>query len=401
MTVELPEFPMLRTTPFGPPAEYAELERNGPVSPAVLPTGQPVWLITGHENVRKILVDPRVSSDRSHPNFPTPVKITSEARRRQASFGRALIGVDPPKHTEQRRMLIHEFTVRRVQALRPRIQEIVDERIDAMLAGEQPADLFAELALPVPSMVICELLGVPYSDRSFFHARTKILLSRKTAPEQREAVADEMREYFDGLVTAKQAAPGDDLLGRLIERNNETEVFSHELLSALASLLLLAGHETTSNVISLGTLALLRHPDQLSALRADPSLIPSAVEEMLRFLTIVEAGFRVATEDIELGGTVIRSGDALIALAMTANRDDATFDQPDEFDVRRGARHHVAFGYGIHQCLGQNLARTELEVVFGTLLRRVPGLRLAVDMTDVPFKKDTFVYGVHSLPVTW
>jgi cytochrome P450 len=401
MPVELPEFPMMRTTPFDPPAEYAELERNGPVSAAVMATGQPVWLVTGHENVRKILVDPRISSDRSHPNFPMFVQITEEARRKQANFGRALIGADPPEHTEQRRMLIHEFTVRRVQALRPRIQQIVDERIDAMMAGDKPSDLFAELALPVPSMVICELLGVPYEDRSFFQARTKILLSRKTPPKQREAVSDELREYFDKLVAAKQAAPGDDLLGRLIQRNNETEVFSHELLSALSSLLLLAGHETTSNVISLGTLALLQHPDQLAALRADPALIPSAVEEMLRFLTIVEAGFRVAKEDIELGGTVIKAGDALIALAMTANRDEGTFAEPDEFDVKRGARHHVAFGYGIHQCLGQNLARTELEVVFETLFRRMPELRLAVDMRDVPFKEDTLIYGVHALPVTW
>lgn len=401
MTVELPEFPMMRTTPFDPPAEYAELERNGPVTRAILHTDQPVWLITGHESVRKILVDPRVSSDRSHPNFPAPVKVSDEARRRQVSFGRALIGADPPQHTEQRRMLIHEFTVRRVQALKPRIQEIVDERIDAMLAAEKPVDLFAELALPVPSMVICELLGVPYSDRDFFQSRTKILLSRNTAPERRQQLADELNEYFDELVTAKEADPGDDLLGRLIVRNNETEVFSHELLTALASLLLLAGHETTSNVISLGTLALLQHPDQLDAIKADPSLIPNAVEELLRYLTIVEAGFRVALEDIDMDGTVIRAGDALIALAMTANRDGSTFEQADEFDIKRGARHHVAFGYGVHQCLGQNLARTELETVFGTLFRRIPGLRLAVDIDDVPLKKDTFIYGVHGLPVTW
>jgi cytochrome P450 len=242
---------------------------------------------------------------------------------------------------------------------------------------------------------------VPYADRDFFQSRTKRLLSRSTPPAQRQQMSEDLRVYFDQLITTKEAAPGDDLLGRLIVRNAETEVFSHDLLVGLSTLLLIAGHETTSNVISLGTMALLQHPDQLAALTADPSLIPSAIEEMLRFLNIVEAGFRVATEDIELAGTVIKAGDGLIALAGSANRDDSAFDDPDEFDVTRGARHHVAFGYGIHQCLGQNLARMELEIVFGTLFRRMPGLRLAVPIEDVPLKDDAFIYGVHSLPVTW
>ncbi|HEX5403444.1 MAG TPA: cytochrome P450 [Pseudonocardiaceae bacterium] len=392
---------MSRTTPFDPPPEYADLRSDGPVSRARMPSGQEVWLVTGHEHVRKILVDPRVSSSRMHPNFPSPITITEEMRQRSNSLGDALISADPPEHTERRRMLITEFTVRRVQALRPRIQEIVDARIDDLLAGERPADLFAELALPVPSLVICELLGVPYEDREFFQSRTKHLLARATPPEDRQRMSEDLRTYFDRLITKKKAAPGDDLLGRLIVRNAETEVFSHELLVGLSTLLLIAGHETTSNVISLGTMALLRHPEQLAALTADPSLIPSAIEEMLRFLNIVEAGFRVATADIELGGTVIRAGDGLIALAGSANRDSGAFDQPDDFDVTRGARHHVAFGYGIHQCLGQNLARMELEIVFGTLFRRMPGLRMAVPMADVPFKDDSFIYGVHSLPVTW
>jgi cytochrome P450 len=371
------------------------------VSRAKMPTGQDVWLITGHEYVRKILVDPRVSSDRSHANFPNIVDIPPERRRQASALGDALISADPPQHTDRRRMLITEFTVRKVAALRPRIQQIVDDRIDDLLAGERPADLFAELALPVPSLVICELLGVPYEDRAFFQTRTKVLLSRSTPADEREAVSGELRTYFDELITAKEASPGDDLLGRLIVRNRETEVFSHELLVGLATLLLIAGHETTSNVISLGTMALLQHPDQLAALTADPALLPSAIEEMLRFLNIVEAGFRVATEDIEIGGTVIKAGEGLIALAGSANRDDDAFDDADTFDVARGARHHVAFGYGIHQCLGQNLARMELEIVFSTLFRRMPGLRLAVPVTDVPFKDDSIIYGVHALPVTW
>jgi cytochrome P450 len=398
---DLPVFPMARTTPFDPPAQFATLAAQGPVVRGVTPIGQPVWLITGHEHVRRILADPRISSSQRQPGYPTFNEVTAEMRAAQPSFSEALLNSDPPEHTDRRRMLITEFTVRRVQALRPRIQEIVDERIDAMLAGDQPADLFAELALPVPSLVICELLGVPYEDRAFFQTRTKALLSHETPPLERRDAINELLQYFDQLVSAKQAYPTDDLLGRLIEHNRVAEVFSHELLVGLATLLLIAGHETTSNVISLGTLALLQNPEQLAALRADESLVPGAVEELLRYVSIVEAGFRTATEDIEIDGTVIKAGEGVIALAGSANRDKAAFDQPDELNIARGARHHVSFGYGIHQCLGQNLARMELDIVFRTLFRRIPGLRMAVPMADVPFKDDSVIYGVHALPVTW
>jgi cytochrome P450 len=397
----LPEFPMRRRPPFDFPDRYAQMRAETPVSRAELPTGQQVWLIAGHENVRRILIDPRVSSDRTLPGFPMIVRISDEQRRSTSAFGRALIGTDPPVHTDQRRMLITEFTVKRVQALRPRIEEIVAERIDAMLAGDRPVDLVKELALPVPSLVICELLGVPYTDRDFFQARTKVLIRRSTPPEERQAVADELQEYFDKLITAKETDPQDDLLSRLIVKNRETQVFSHELLVGLANLLLLAGHETTANVIALGTLALLEHPDQRAALAADPDLAPVAVEELLRYLTIVEAGARVALADIEIAGTTIKAGEGLIALGATANRDDDAFGHPDELDIARGARHHLAFGYGIHQCLGQNLARMELDVVFRTLFDRIPGLRLAVDVADLPYKDDAFVYGVYELPVSW
>jgi cytochrome P450 len=399
--IDLPEFPMARSAPFDPPPAYTRLRTETPVTRALLPGGRPVWLISGHENVRQILADPRVSSDRGRPGFPMVVQVSPEQLRKSMSFGRSLIGSDPPEHTAQRRMLITEFTVRRVQAMRPRIEQIVDERIDAMLAGDRPVDLVKALALPVPSLVICELLGVPYEDRDFFQDRTKLLLRRSSGQAEREAASNELTGYFDELITAKEAAPDDDLLGRLILRNRETEVFSHDLLVGLATLLLLAGHETTANVIALGTLALLEHPDQLVALTADPALVPAAVEEMLRYLNIVEAGFRVATADIEIAGTVIRAGEGLVALAASANRDDSAFGHSGVFDIARGARHHVAFGYGIHQCLGQNLARMELDVVFRNLFRRIPGLHLAIPVTDVPFKGDSLIYGVHELPVTW
>ncbi len=401
---DLPEFPMPRRPPFDPPSEYARMRVDGPVTRAMMPSGEPAWLISGHEHVRRILADPRVSSDRTQPGFPSIVRITDEQRRRMSGFGRSLIGTDPPEHTAQRRMLITEFTVRKVAALRPRIEQIVNERIDAMLAEkhcDRPVDLVKELALPVPSLVICELLGVPYADRDFFQGRTRVLIRRSPPPEEREAVSEELREYFDRLITTKAADPGDDLLGRLIEHNRETEVFSHELLVGLATLLLLAGHETTANVIALGTLALLEHPEQRAALANDPNLAPAAAEELLRYLTIVEAGFRIATADIEIAGATIKAGEGIVALGASANRDATAFGRPDELDIERGARHHVAFGYGIHQCLGQNLARMELDVVFRTLFRRIPGLKLAVDVGDLPFKDDAFIYGVYELPVSW
>jgi cytochrome P450 len=399
---QLPTVPAPRTCPFDPPAELSRLRDERPVTRAVLPTGQVVWVITAHELVRRLLTDPRVSSRRSAPGFPLPVKVAPEVMRRQGFFGEALIGIDPPQHTERRRMVISEFSVRRVQAMRPRIQQIVDERIDAMLAGPRPTDLVQALALPVPSMVICELLGVPYQDRDFFQSRTQVLVRRSTPPQERAAAGDELSGYLDRLVSAKEAEPTeDDLLGRLILRNRETGVFTHDLLAGMGTLLLLAGHETTANMISMGTVTLLENPEQLAALRADPAVTPLAVEELLRYLTIVEAGFRLATADIEIGGEVIRAGEGVVALAGTANRDVAAFDDPDRFDVRRGARHHVSFGYGIHQCLGQNLARLELEIVFDTLFRRVPGLRLAAPLGELPFKDDTQIYGVYRLPVTW
>ncbi|HEX3650162.1 MAG TPA: cytochrome P450, partial [Pseudonocardiaceae bacterium] len=340
MTIDsdVPLFPMPRTTPFDPPEGYAALGADGPVTRGVMRSGQPVWLITGHENVRRVLADPRVSSNRRNPSFPMLARTTPEMRAAQAALTAALVSADPPEHTERRRMLITEFTVRRVQALQPRIQQIVDDRIDAMLTAGPPADLFADLALPVPSLVICELLGVPYDDREFFQARTRVMIAQATPPTERHQANREMYGYFHQLITAKEADPGDDLLGRLIIRDRESpngRVFDHQLLVGLATLLLIAGHETTSNVISLGTLALLQHPDQLAKLIADPSLVPGTAEELLRFLSIVESGFRVATADIEVGGTVIRAGEALVTVAGSANRDDAVFERPDEFDITR------------------------------------------------------------------
>jgi cytochrome P450 len=250
--------------------------------------------------------------------------------------------------------------------------------------------------------VICELLGVPYADHDFFQSRSSALLRRSIPVEERIRARDELRSYLDELVSRKERIPADDLLGRQVAKRRENGAASHGDLVSLALLLLVAGHETTANMISLGTVALLEHPDDIAAIREDPGKTPGAVEELLRYFAIAElAASRVATADVEIGGVLIRAGEGVVTLGSSANRDPEAFDHPDELDIERGARHHVAFGFGPHQCLGQNLARTELQIVFDTLFRRVPGLRLAGPVGDLPFKDDGAIYGLYALPVTW
>jgi cytochrome P450 len=392
-------FPLPRTCPFSPPAEYREMQEHAPVSRVTLPTGATAWALTRHEDIRTMLADPRFSSDRTNPAFPMLI----EGQRRFAgNFRPSLISMDPPVHGPARRAVIGEFTVRRMAALRPRIQEIVDEHLDMMLAGPRPADLVRALSLPVPSLVICELLGVPYADHDFFQSHSSTLLRRSTPAEERIRARDELRSYLDKLIAGKEQDPTDDLLGRQVVKRREDGTADHEDLVSLAVLLLIAGHETTANMISLGTVALLQHPADIAAIREDPAKTPGAVEELLRYFTIAElASSRVATADVTIGGVLIRAGEGVITLANAGNHDPEVFADPDELDIERGARHHVAFGFGPHQCLGQNLARTELQIVFDTLFRRIPELRLAAPVEELSFKDDGTIYGLYTLPVTW
>jgi cytochrome P450 len=391
-----------RTCPYAPPEQHVRFLHEQSVAKVAMPNGRAAWVATRYEDIRTILSDPRFSSNRRHPNLP---RVGGQAESSQAAgspLPRMLLEMDPPEHGPARRAVIGEFTLRRIAALRPRIQQIVDEHIDAMLDGPRPADLVRALALPVPSLVICEMLGVPYDDHDFFQRHSARLLNRNASVQERQSAALELVVYLDKLVRAKEEDPGDDLLGRQILKQRESGEADHGALLGTAFLLLLAGHETTANMISLGTLMLLRHPDALAALREDPAKIPNAVEELLRYFTIAElAMVRVATEDVEIGGTVIPAGEGVLTLANTGNRDPHVFEDADRFDIDRGARNHLAFGYGPHQCLGQNLARVELEIVFETLFRRVPGLRLAVPAEELSFKDDATVYGMHELPVTW
>ena len=386
--------PTTRSCPYAPPEEHVRLRNEEPIARVTLPSGATAWALTRLEDIRTMLTDPRFSSDRQNPGFP----LFFAGRPTNGPFRRVLIGMDPPEHGPARRAVVGEFTVRRMAALRPRIQQIVDEHIDAMLAGPRPTDLVKALSLPVPSLVICELLGVPYADHEFFQQRSSKMLRRTTPPEERSEVVGEIRSYIEKLVDEKRAAPGDDLLSRQISAPGA----DRDDVVSLGFLLLLAGHETTANMISLGVMTLLEEPEQLVMLRDDPSITPQAVEELLRYFTIAEfVTSRVAVQDVELGGVLIRAGEGVVTLGNMANRDPDAFDNADKLDFARGARHHVAFGFGAHQCLGQNLARIELQIVFDTLFRRVPGLRLAAAVDDLPFKDDAAVYGLYELPVTW
>jgi len=394
-------FPLDRSCPFAPPPAYEKMRETGPVQRVKLQSGQEAWAVTRLEDVRQMLTDPRFSSDRFNPGFPILTKQGRPVRR--DNFTPSLINMDPPEHGAARREVVGEFTVKRMKALQPRIQQIVDEHIDAILAGPKPADLVSALSLPVPSLVICEQLGVPYADHEFFQSRSSTLLNREVTQEARMQAVEEMQDYLDKLVSAKEADPTDDLLGRqILKQREEHGDVDHDSLVSLAFLLLLAGHETTANMISLGTVALLENPDQLAIIKNDPGKTLDAVEELLRYFTIAEfATSRVATEDVEIGGQLIRAGEGVLGLSYSGNRDEAAFENADELDLERGARHHVAFGFGPHQCLGQNLARMELQIVFDTLFRRVPSLELATSVDDLPFKDDANIYGLYRLPVTW
>ncbi|MET7992899.1 cytochrome P450 [Amycolatopsis sp. NPDC005232] len=396
---ELASFPMARTCPFAPPPEYERFEDER-AKLVELDSGQRAWVLSKHEDVRSMLNDPRFSSNRFNPGFP--VLFRDGAPRRERKLNPSLINMDAPEHGPARREVVGEFTVKRMKALQPRIQEIVDEHIDAILAGDQPADLVSALSLPVPSLVICEQLGVPYADHDFFQKHSSRILNREVTSDERLESVLALEEYLDKLVAGKEENPSDDLLGRQIAKKREEGEYDRNDLTSLAFLLLIAGHETTANMISLGTVALLENPDQLEAIKADPGKTLDAVEELLRYFTIAEfATTRVAVEDVEIAGVTIKAGEGVLGLSYAANFDGDAFPEPEKLDITRGGRKHVAFGFGAHQCLGQNLARMELQIVFDTLFRRIPTLKLAAPVDQLPFKHDSAIFGLHCLPVTW
>jgi cytochrome P450 len=386
--------PVPRRCPFAPPPEYQQLREQAPVARLTMASGRAAWVLTRHSDIRAVLADPRFSSDRSHPGFPAP----KQGQELASGFKFSLISMDPPEHGPARRGVAGEFTARRMQALQPQVQQLVDSHLDVMLAGPRPADLVQALALPVPSLVICGLLGVPYADHEFFQTRSAVLLRGRVPANDRIQAGVDLLTYLDELVARREKDPTDDLIGRQLK----TGTIEHGDLVSLALLLLIAGHETTANMISLSALAMIENPAAAQAIRDDAARTPGAVEELLRYFTITDLTlFRVAVADVEVGGQLIRAGEPVISLSLAGNHDPEAFADPGRLDIGRDARPHLAFGFGPHQCLGQNLARMELQVVLDTLLRRVPDLKLAVRFEDLQFKDDAFVYGARELPVTW
>ncbi|MBP2328908.1 cytochrome P450 [Kibdelosporangium banguiense] len=394
---EAPELPLeMRRDGLTPAGELGRVRDEQGVLRQMGPFGQPAYLILRYEDVRAVFSDAaRFSSAISE--FPDADGM-SEKEQAQLRAGN-LIGFDPPEHTRLRRMLTPEFTVRRMRRLEPRITEIVESALDDLERAGKPADLVSNFALPVPSLVICELLGVPYADRAEFQDRTARMLDLSASVEDRNAARQEDRAYMTSLVARAQAAPGEDMLGMLVREHGDD--LSTDELIGIASLLLLAGHETTSNMLGLGTLALLRHPVQLAMIRNDPARVEPAVEELLRWLSIVPSLIRTTTTDVEIAGQTIPAGSLVAPSPLAANRDRALLDDPEALDITRGVAGHVAFGHGVHHCLGAPLARMEMRIAFPALLKRFPGLALAEPDTDIEFRVFSAVYGLKTLRVTW
>ncbi|MGW9172397.1 cytochrome P450 family protein [Streptomyces decoyicus] len=375
---------------------YARLRERGPVHRVRLPEGTVVWLVVGYEEVRAALSDPRLSKEWRHASSAQPMQ--------QVSIGVSMLRSNAPQHTRIRGLVARAFTARRVASLAPRVQEMTDELLAAMLtAPEGRADLVEALSFPLPVTVICELLGVPFLERDVFRTWTDILMVGAPTPQTREALTA-MAGYLDDLVKAKRARPGDDLLTDLIAvSDGDGDRLSQVELLGMAQLLLIAGYETTANLISNGVLALLTHPEQLTLLRADLSLIDGAVEEMLRYDGPLETStFRFTVEPTEIAGTVIPGGgEVVLPVIADSGRDPLRFDDPGRFDITRDARGHVAFGHGIHFCLGAPLARLEARIAVRTLLERCPKLELDAHPADLSWRLGALLRGPRSLPVRW
>lgn len=377
--------------PFDPPPELDRLRDVRPVVRMTYPDGHVGWLVTGYAPARAVLADPRFSS--RYELMHNPLAPTTDMP--PAPLG-DLTGIDPPDHTRYRRLLAGQFTVRRMRRLAARAEGLAAAHLDAMERHGPPVDLVTAYARPIPALMICELLGVPYDDHAFFQRQVATVMRLDAPEEERGAAYMAVVDYLHGLVVAKRAAPTDDLLGGLMSSD-----LTDDELAGLGAFLLGAGLDTTANMIGLGAFALL-HPDRdgdrVAALHAAPD---RTVEELLRYLTIAQTAARAALEDVELDGHLIRAGETVTVSLQAADRDPARFPGPDALDPARGATGHLAFGHGVHQCLGQHLARTELRAALPALFARFPRLRLAVPPEDVPLRTDMSIYGVHRLPVTW
>lgn len=379
-----------------------ETKRNPHIFYAQLRSAEPLhyveginaWLTTTYEDALFVLKDPRFTKDRKKV-FPPQQEEHSSI---QASIFQNMLTVDPPDHTRLRRLVSKAFTPRMIEQLRPRIQQITDELLDAVQDQGQ-MDLIMDFAYPLPITVICEMLGIPAKDRKPFRAWTQMIVNMQ---EESVAGMEAFLHYIETLLAEKRAHPGNDLASGLVQVEENGDQLSENELISMIFLLILAGHETTLNLIGNGTLALLEHPEQIGLLRADPSLLPTAIEELLRYTAPVSlSDERWASEDIPLHGKVIRKGEQVMATLIAANADPQQFSDPTVLDITRQENQHLAFGKGIHFCLGAPLARLEGQIAFGTLLRRLPNLRLASNPEQLIWNNNPMLRGLTSLPVAF
>jgi nocardicin N-oxygenase len=393
----------LATYPFDTPPdldhdpEGLRLLAAAPVTRARTANGAEVWLALGYREVRQTLNDHRFSREAATGPAATAV---SQA----AADPRLLIGMDPPRHTRIRRLMATAFSPRMVERLQPRVQQMVDDLLDEMAGQDRPADLVHQFAEPLPIRVICELLGVPLADRAQIREWGVKLMGAAAYPvEEIMAAVGEINAYLDKLIAERRADPDDALVSALIGVNDEDGHLSAEELTGNVQLLLVAGHETTVNQLGNSVITLFQHPEQLQLLRERPELWPQAVEELLRHCKLSSAIMpRFATEDLDLGGTPVRTGDAVIPVISVANRDPDVYPDPNRFDIRRaGPAPHTALGHGPHFCLGAYLARLELRIALGSLFARFPALAPAVDLTELRWRVGLNVRSVEELPVTW
>ncbi|TDE45182.1 cytochrome P450 [Nonomuraea mesophila] len=383
---------------FDPPQIIATLRSERPLRPMIFADGHQGWLATGYDVVRAILADSRFSIRREVAHPP----VTMPNAGAQAVFTAPpppgmFVRMDPPEHTRYRKLLVGEFTVRRMRRLEARIAEVTEDCLDAMERSGPPSDLVTALCVPVPALLICELLGIPESTLPVFQQAAATALDGESTQEQIQQAYATMLGVFPPLIADKREKPTSDVYSGLINHGG----LSDEELTSIGLLLFAAGYESTSGMLALGAFALLEHPGQLQALRRDPSLTDNAVEELLRFLTGPSGMLRTAVEDVEICGELIRAGQTVELLVGAANHDPSRFERPGEFDITRPAQGHLTFGHGIHQCLGQQLARVELRAALPALFDRFPGLHLAVPAQEIPMKDDSAFFGPKSLPVEW
>ncbi|MFF4095633.1 cytochrome P450 [Streptomyces sp. NPDC001834] len=373
--------------------EYERVRDQPGLLRVQMPYGEPAWLVTRYADARLVLGDQRFSRAASVSR--------DEPRQSEGQRDSGILSMDPPDHTRLRSLVAKAFTVRQVEKLRPRVRQLTSDLLDEMETAGQPADLVDLFALPLPVAVICRMLGVPTEDRPKFRVWSDAALSTSSlTAEEFDRNREELRAYMAELIAQHREAPRDDLMTALIEARDGQDRLSELELVDLCVGILVAGHETTASQIPNFVLTLLDHPDQLARLRAEPGLIPNAVEELLRFVPLGSGSgqARYATEDVEVGGTLVRAGSPVLVAIGAANRDALRFSAPGVLDIARESNQHLGFGHGVHHCLGAPLARLELQEALSALIARFPGLRLADDVT---WKSEMLVRGPRVMPIGW